>query len=321
MNRKTPSPTPRSRTRLALSVAAGLAATLALASCGGGDPLADDEPQATASGVDRPLVIGSADFPESQIIAELYAGALNAADIEATTTPGIGAREAYVEAVKDGSADVVPDYSGNLLLFFDAEATAVSAGDIRTALDEALPEGLGVLEASSAEDKDSLVVTSATATEYSLTSIEDLAEVCDELVFGAPPEFKTRAYGLPGLEEKYGCTPKSFEPIADGGGPLTIKALISDQVQVADVFTTSPSIADNSLVVLEDPKDNFIAQQVLPLVNTEVVGEAAAEQLNRVSAELTTEDLIDLNRSVSGDAKLEPAEAAAEWLQEKGFTE
>ncbi|MET1036052.1 MAG: ABC transporter substrate-binding protein [Arthrobacter sp.] len=312
---------PRPRRRALFGAAAGIALALSLSACGGGgDPLADDSAEASG-GVDRPLVIGSADFPESQIIAEIYAGALTAKGIEASTTPGIGAREAYVGAVEDGSADVVPDYSGNLLLFFDEDATAVSADDIAAALAEATPEGLGVLEPSEAENKDALVVTAATATEYSLTSIEDLAKVCDQLVLGAPPEFKTRAYGLPGLESTYSCTPKSFEPIADGGGPLTIQALISDQVQVADIFTTTPAIIDNGLVVLEDPKNNFIAQQVLPLINTEAVGQDAADVLNEVSAQLTTEDLIELNRAVSGDAKLEPADAAADWLTEKGLAE
>lgn len=309
----------RATRRAVLSTALGLAAVVGLSACSGSDPLAADSPQATGSSLDRPLVVGSADFPESKIIAELYAGALEGAGIEATTKPGIGAREAYVGAVKDGSADIVPDYSGNLLLFFDKDATAVSAGEITDALKDAVPEGLGVLKAAKAEDKDSLVVTAATAEKYDLKSITDLAKVCDQIVLGAPPEFRERAYGLPGLKSTYGCTPKSFEPIADGGGPVTVKALITNEIQVADIFTTSPAITDNGLVVLEDPKNNFIAQQVLPLVNTGVVSQEAADVLNKVSAELTTEDLIELNGYVSGDAKLDPADAAGEWLKEKGL--
>lgn len=305
--------------RLALGAALGLVATLGLSACSGSDPLASDSPQASGSALDRPLVVGSADFPESKIIAEIYAGALNGAGIEATTKPGIGAREAYVGAVKDGSADIVPDYSGNLLTYFDKDATAASAGDITEALKKAVPEGLGVLKAAKAEDKDSLVVTAATAEKYDLKSIADLAKVCDQIVLGAPPEFKERAYGLPGLKSKYDCTPKSFEPIADGGGPVTVKALITNQIQAADIFTTSPAIKDNGLVVLEDPKDNFIANQVLPLVNTGVVSQQAADVLNKVSGELTTDDLIELNGYVSGDAKLDPADAAEQWLQDKGL--
>lgn len=318
MNRTT-SKTAGIRRRAAMGMAVGAIAALGLAACSGGDPLASESPQVSGSSLDRPLVIGSADFPESQIIAEIYAGALEGAGIEATTKPGIGAREAYVGAVKDGSVDVVPDYSGNLLLFFDKDAKAVSAGEIKDALKTALPAGLGVLEASPAEDKDSLVVTAATAEKYQLKSIEDLAKVCDQLVLGAPAEFRTRAYGLPGLESTYGCTPKSFEPIADGGGPLTVKALITDQIQVADIFTTSPAIADNGLVSLQDPKNNFIAQQVLPLVNTSAMTPQAADVINEASAKLTTEDLVELNRSVSGDAKLDPSQAAAEWLAKQGL--
>ena len=309
----------RSFRRARLAAALGIVAALGLSACSGSDPLDSDSTQASGSALDRPLVIGSADFPESQIIAELYAGALEGAGIEATTKPGIGAREAYVGAVKDGSADVVPDYSGNLLLFFDKDAKAVSDTEITEALKKAVPEGLGVLKASEAEDKDSMVVTAATAEKHDLKTVADLAKVCDELVLGAPPEFKTRAYGLPGLEKAYDCVPKSFEPIADAGGPVTVKALISDQVQIADIFTTSPAIEDNGLVSLEDPKDNFIAQQVLPLINAGVVSQEAAAVLDQVSSELTTEDLVELNRSVSGDAKLDPADAAGEWLKDKGL--
>lgn len=315
---QTPKP-PRPTRRLALGAALGLVAALSLSACSGSDPLAPDTPQASGSALDRPLVVGSADFPESKIIAEIYAGALEGAGIEATTKPGIGAREAYVGAVKDGSADIVPDYSGNLLLYFTPDATAVSAGDITDALKDAVPEGLGVLQASKAEDKDSLVVTAVTAEKYDLKSITDLAKACGQLELGAPPEFKERAYGLPGLKSKYDCTPKAFQPISDGGGPVTVKALINNEIQVADIFTTSPAIKDNGLVVLEDPKNNFIAQQVLPLVNTGVVSQQAAEVLNKVSSELSTEDLIELNGYVSGDAKLDPADAAAEWLKEKGL--
>lgn len=314
----TPKP-PRPTRRLALGAALGLVAALSLSACSGSDPLAPDSAQASGSALDRPLVVGSADFPESEIIAEIYAGALEGAGIDATTKPRIGAREVYIGAVKDGSADIVPDYSGNLLTYFDPDATAVSAGDITDALKDAVPDGLGVLQASQAEDKDSLVVTAATAEKYKVKSITDLAKVCDQLELGAPPEFKKRAYGLSGLKSNYNCVPKAFQPISDGGGPVTVKSLINNDIQIADIFTTSPAIKDNGLVVLEDPKNNFIAQQVLPLVNTGVVSQQAADVLNKVSSQLSTDDLIELNGYVSGDAKLDPADAAAEWLKQKGL--
>ncbi|MEF3120271.1 ABC transporter substrate-binding protein [Kocuria flava] len=306
------------RRRLALPATAA-ALLLGLTACGGSgeDPLSGGE-QGTGAAQDT-VTVGSADFPESQVLAELYAGALDSAGIEAETSPGIGAREAYVTAVQDGSVDVVPDYSGNLLLYADPEATETSAEEIVQALPEALPEGLTVLEPSSAENKDAMVVTPETAERYGLTSIADMAEVCDELVIAGPPEFRERPQGLRGLEEHYGCVPRSFEPINDGGGPLTLQALLDGDVDVADIFTTTPSIADHDLVVLEDPENNFIAQQVLPLAAEGRLSEEAEEALNELSGKLTTEDLVELNRKVSGEQQMSPADAAQEWLSANGY--
>ena len=303
--------------RRAAAPALGAALLLGLTACGGGDPLAEEDGSATTSS--ETVTVGSADFPESQIVAELYAGALKSAGVETETSLGIGAREAYVGAVQDGSVDVVPDYSGNLLLFADPEATASSADEIMAALPDALPEGLTVLEASEAENKDAMVVTSGTAEQYGLTSIADLAEVCGELVIAGPPEFAERAYGLDGLEQKYGCVPESFEPINDGGGPLTVQALLDGDVDVADIFTTTPAIADNDLVVLEDPENNFIAQQVLPLAAADRLPQEAVDALNELSGKLTTEALIDLNRQVSGEDQVSPADAAQEWRSANGY--
>lgn len=302
-------------------LAGGVGLALALSACGGSsDPLSTAPATGGAtSGAGAALVIGSADFPESQIIAEIYAGALNAAEFTASTKPNIGSREVYFKAVQDGSVDVIPDYSGNLLLHVSPDATEVSAEDIYKALPGKLPEGLAVLEPSEAEDKDAMVVTKATAEKYQLKSIEDLAKVCSEIVIGAPATFAERAYGLPGLQKNYNCVPKKLEPFSDGGGAVTLKALLSDQVQVADIYTTTPSIADNDLVVLEDPKNNFIAQQVLPLYNEAKMTDKAKEALNAVSKVLTTEDLVNLNRAVSGSQKQNPKDAAAAWLKEKGL--
>ncbi|WP_104117179.1 ABC transporter substrate-binding protein [Arthrobacter sp. B1805] len=313
----------RAGRRALMGLAGGLTAALALTACGANrEP--QGQPEETATQASGSVVVGSADFAESQIIAEIYAGALNAAGVEATTKLNIGSREIYYSAVEDGSIDIIPDYSGNLLLFADPDATAESAEDIVAALPEALTAKspdvkLGVLEPSKAEDKDALVVTAATAEKYNLTSIADLAEVCGEITIGAPSTFQERAYGLPGLKEKYNCEPGGFEAINDGGGDITLQALLNDDVQAADIYTTTPSIADNDLVVLEDPENNFIAQQVLPLINTETVSEEAQKVLNEVSAQLTTEDLLALNREVSGDEKRNPADAAADWLAEKGL--
>jgi osmoprotectant transport system substrate-binding protein len=301
-------------------LAAGVGVALALSACGGGDPLSSPTTSATGGATTGgSLVVGSADFPESQIIAEIYAGALNAAGVTATSKPNIGSREIYFKAVQDGSVDVVPDYSGNLLSHVDAQAPEVTPEDIYKALPDKLPQGLAVLEPSKAENKDAMVVTKATAEKYQLKSIEDLAKVCKDLTLAAPATFETRPYGFPGLKTNYGCELKGLKPFSDGGGNLTLQALLSDEVQVADIYTTTPSIADNDLVVLEDPKNNFKAQQVLPLYNDAKVTDKAKEALNNVSKTLTTEDLINLNRAVSGSQKQNAKDAAAAWLKDKGI--
>ncbi|MCC3267301.1 ABC transporter substrate-binding protein [Arthrobacter gengyunqii] len=303
-------------------LAGGLTLALGLAGCsgGGGDPLASEAPsESAASGAAETIVVGSADFPESSTLAEIYAGALNGAGIPAETKLGIGSREVYLPALEDGSIDLIPEYTGALLVGVDPDTELVDAGEIVDALPGALPEGLVILEPSDAENKDAMVVTQATAEKYSLESIEDLAKVCDQLTLAAPAEFAERVQGLIGLKDKYGCEFKEFTPIGDSGGPLTVDALLKDDVQVADIYTTTPAIEENDLVVLEDPLQNWPAQQVVPLASSQTVSDQAVEVLNKVSAELTTEDLIDLNQAVSGDQKMDPSEAARMWLEEKGF--
>ena len=276
-------------TRLS-ALAAGTLLILGLAACGSAsNPLANTS--SSAAGKGGPLVVGSANFPESEILADIYAGALNAAGIQASTKPDIGAREVYVKALQDGSIDLVPDYSGNLLRYVDKNATAVSAADVMKALPGKLPAGLAVLDPATAEDKDSIVVTENTASKYGLKSLTDLGKVCDRIALGMPPEAQERPQGLPGLKAQYGCVPKQFVPISDGGGPITLKALLDDKIQAADMFTTSPLIAGNHLVTLADPKNDFAAQQVLPLIRTDRVDSKAADVLNKVSHSLGQETL------------------------------
>ncbi|MCY0903415.1 ABC transporter substrate-binding protein [Arthrobacter sp. H14-L1] len=305
--------------RAVFGLAAGVSLTLALSACGGGggNPLKDPTTSA-AAGSGGSVIVGSADFPENATIAEIYAGALNAAGVTATTKLNIGSREIYYPALKDGSIDIIPDYSGNLLVKVDPSNTATDAASIVKALKSKLDPGLSVLDPAKAEDKDAMVVTKVTAQKYNLKSIDDLAKVCDKLTLGAPPEFAERSNGLAGLKAKYNCVPANFKKLPSG--PVTVKALTSDDVQVADIYTTTPDITDQDLVVLEDPKGNWAAQQVIPLVKTDKVSDAAKTALNKVSSLLTTDDLISLNRMVSGDQKLDPKAAAATWLKDKGIT-
>ena len=295
-----------------LTVGAAVAALgLSLAACGS-DPTDGDKAASDS------ITIGSAAFPENEIIAEIYAQGLEAKGVKVTNKLNIGAREIYIPALEKGTIDLLPEYSGNLLSYLDPKATATSEADIEDALDDALPDNLTVLDASKAEDKDSLNVTSEFASKNSLKTIADLKNV-KGLTLGANPEFKERAYGIPGLEKVYGITGIKFVPISDGGGPKTLKSLLDGDIDVADIYSTTPSILANKLVTLEDPENLIAAQQVIPLINDDKATDAVEKVLDAISAQLTTSDLLDLNSKNQGSDKTAPATLAKQWLTDKGL--
>ncbi|MBA3233747.1 MAG: glycine/betaine ABC transporter substrate-binding protein [Propionibacteriales bacterium] len=300
------------RTRLVFG-AVCTAVALTTTACGGGDPTKTDTGGEAPSDT---IVVGSANFPENVLLATIYAEALKSKGVKVSTKLNIGSREAYIPGLEDGSIDLIPEYSGVLLQYFDKEATAVSSDDVYAALQEAVPSELTVLDKSTAEDKDAVVVSQDTASKYSLSSIADLKPVAGDLTFGGPPEFKTRPDGIPGLEKHYGITFGSYKTL-DTGGPLTVSALKNGQVDAADLFTTDPSIPDNDFVVLEDPEDNFAAQNVLPLINAQKANDAVKTTLNAVSAKLDTQTLTDLLKKVY--AKEDPTAVAKDWLSSAGL--
>ncbi|MFE3290369.1 ABC transporter substrate-binding protein [Rhodococcus sp. NPDC059234] len=304
--------------RLSIAVVAAALALTTVAACGNSDPLASG---GSGSSDPNAIIVGSANFPESETVANIYAEALKANGFDVSTKLNIGSREAYVPAVKDGSIDVIPDYTGNLLQYLDKDATATAAADVDATLTAALGPDLAITTPAPAEDKDAVVVTRGTADQWQLTSIADLAPHSAEVKFGAPAEFQERSVGLPGLKENYGLdvSPGNFVPIADGGGPATVRALADGKVTAANIFTTSPAIAANNFVVLADPKNNFPAQNVVPLLRASKKSEKLTAVLDAVSAKLTTEQLVALNDSVSGSAKTEPAAAASQWVTAQGL--
>ncbi|WP_214406518.1 ABC transporter substrate-binding protein [Pseudonocardia lacus] len=309
--------------RRSVVAAVAAASALVLTACGGGgDPLANGgSGQQSGGGGDaaQTIVVGSANFTESQILAEIYAQALAAKGVTVEKRLSIGSRETYMPGLEDGSIDLIPEYSGVLLQYFDKGATEVEAEAVYTALQAALPPALTVLEKSEAEDKDAVVITRETATRLNAKSIADLAPHCGQLVFGGAPEFQTRPDGIPGIAESYGCTFASYQSL-DAGGPLTVGALVNGDIQAANLFTTDASIETNDFVVLEDPENNFAAQSVLPLINKEKATPEVTETLNAISAKLTTEGLIELNAEASSDAKPNPETVAKGWLDKNGLS-
>ena len=297
----------------ALIVALAGATLMSLTACGiGKDPLAADG----GGSSDGAIVVGSADFPESQLIATIYAEALRANGIDVTEKLNIGSREVYVPAIRDGSIDLLPEYSGALLQYLDSATTATASDEVTEQIKAKLPAGLIALEPSPAEDKDVLAVRQETADEYSLETIEDLVPHAGELTLGGPPEWKTRENGVAGLKDRYGLTFKEFLAL-DAGGPLTLNALLSGQIEVADVFSTDPAMRSENLVALEDTKHLFLAENITPIINENKAGDDVRAVLADVSAALTTEDLIAMNERV---ADLEDmGDIAREWLQDKGL--
>ena len=250
------------------------------------------------------------------LLADIYGAALEAKGVKVTQKPKIGSREVYLPALKDGSIDLIPEYSGTLLSYFDKSSTAASSDDIYKALPAAVGAELKVLNQSKAQDKDAIVVTAATATKNNLKSIADLKATAGDLTLGGPPEFKTRAQGVPGLKAKYGVVFGTFKTL-DAGGPLTVAALKNGQVDAADVFTTDPSIEANKFVVLEDPKNLYTAQNVLPLITAKKATPTVTAAVDAVSAKLDTKTLVDLNSKVASGT--DPDQVARTWVKAQGL--
>jgi len=238
--------------------------------------------------------------------------------VKVDITAPIGSREVYFPALTDGSIDLIPDYTGTLLQYIKKDATQTASDEVYTALKAAVPAPLTVLDKAAAEDKDAVVVTGEYATANNLKSIADLAPLAGSITFGGPSEFQTRPDGIPGLQKTYGLTFKSYSAL-DTGGPVTVKGLKDNTVQAADLFTTDPSIEDNKFVVLEDPKNNFAAQNVVPLINSSKATDQVKQILNAVQAKLTTEGLVQLNRTANAPDKPNLDTVAKAWLSQNGL--
>ena len=313
-------------TRRSLLAAGGTAGVvLGAAACSSSDPFEEDTAQGGGEGAapsdgggaggSSTLVIGSQAYYSNEIIAELFAQVLEAEGFTVERQFQIGQREVYVPELESGSLDVLPEYLGNLLQHYEPDAPSASPEEIHSALGEALPGVLRVLDFAEASDQDSYTTTAAFAQEHSLTTIADLAGIPD-LRIAANSEFEVRPYGPEGAKSIYGVD-VTVVPVEDSGGPLTVQALTDGDVQLADIYTADPAIAANDLVVLEDPESMILPQNVVPLV-TEKVDETAAAAIERVIEQLSADDLVAINqRSVEEQAN--SATIATDWLGEKGL--
>ncbi len=299
------------------TVTLALLLTIAACSSKSNDPLAAGTSSAAPSAAAGAIVVGSAAFPESTLIANIYMAALQAKGVKVSSKFAIGNREAYLPGLADGSIDLIPEYTGNLLQYYDKAYTAQTSDEVYSALKAKVPGALEVLDQSKAQDTDSVAVTKETAAKYNLKTIADLAPVAGQLTLGGSSEWKTRTKsGVPALKSVYSVTFKNYITL-DAGDKLSKNALKTGRVQATDIFSTDVDIAKNGWVVLADPKGMFSAQNVVPLINKAKATDTVSTTLNAVSAKMTTAGLLALNAEVAGGK--DPAVVAKEWLSTQGL--
>jgi osmoprotectant transport system substrate-binding protein len=296
------------------AVAACLA--LLLAACGGGDDALD---QGTQPNEQSSVTVGSTNFSEQLILAQMYAAVLEKAGVDVTVRPNLGAREVVFPALEKGEIDLLPEYNGSVLSFLNPDATQTTSEEVNTALTPLLDaKGLVALQQSPAEDKDGFAVTKETADKHGLAKISDLKGKAGQLVIGGPPELETRPSGIPGLKKVYGIEDfKEFKAL-DAGGPLTTSALNKGDIDVGRVFTTQGAIAENGWVLLEEDKPLEPAQNIVPVGRKDAMTDQVTQALNALSAKITTEELTNLNKLVDVD-KQDPEKVASDWLTQQGL--
>lgn len=279
------------------------------------------EPSPTMALGDDAVTIASFNFEESELLAELYAQALEARGIRVVRQMNLGPREIVGPSLERGLVELVPEYAGSLLGFLSRrDPTSSRIADTLARLrTELLGHGLHALEPAPAQDRNTFVVTSALAGRLGLETLSDLAAT-EDLVLGGPPECPERPLCLLGLQRVYGASFADFVPL-DQAGPLTTDALRRGVVDVALLFSTSPQIVRHGFIELEDDRGLQPAENILPVVHgatLERFGPELARALDAVSRLLTTEELRAMNAAIAYGG-VTPAHAARDWLLARGL--
>jgi osmoprotectant transport system substrate-binding protein len=294
----------------------GLAVALAFAACTSSAPVRAENP-------DR-ITVASFDFAESELLAALYGGALEHRGFDVDLELGIGPREFVDPALARGLVDVVPEYAGTAVQFLRAPE-AVDANDAavthRALVEAADRIGVTALAAAAAQDANAIVVSRATAERHDLATVSDLVPVAGQLVFGGPPECPQRPLCLQGLEATYDIHVGEFVAL-DVGGPVTLQALRTGDIDVGVLFTTDPALDDGDLVELRDDRGLQPAENITPLVVDDAIerhGPRLADALDAVSQRLTTPQLRELNQRVARQPE-RLRRIANDWLESEGLS-
>lgn len=284
------------KNKLKLGLAAIAVSTLGLAGC---------------AQTSDAIVIGSQAYYSNEIVAEAYAQALENAGYEVERNFSLGQRDVYVPAILEGEVDLFPEYTGNLLQYFNPDASETEASAVYDALTNALPDGLSALAMSPATDQDSYNVTQEFAAANNLSSITDLANL-GSVTLGGAPELAERPYGPTGLLSVYGV---SVEFLATGD--TTVESLVAGDVDMANVYSADPRINQLSLVTLSDPAGLFLSSNLVPIASS-ALDQGARDAINAVSLAMSADDLVAMNvRSV--EEELSAAQIAGDWLRSEGI--
>ena len=305
----------QNRRAFLLSISAGV---VVLSGCSSGASVTS-----SSSGAKPTITMGSTNFSEQLIVAELYAQALEASGYRINRKFNLGSREIVAPALASGQIDMYPEYLASYLTFLTKDPTQASSDPAKTytKLQEAVKaKNITALQYAPAQDENGFVVTKATADKDKLTRISDLAALNGQLVLGGPPECPQRPFCLQGLEKVYGLKFKDFKAL-DTGGPLTVAALRAGQIDVGELFTSDAVIQADNFVLLEDDKGLQLSDNIVPVVRTAIVSQAPSDFatiVNGVSSKLTTPDLTGLNKQVGLDKK-DPKDVAGPWLKAQGL--
>jgi osmoprotectant transport system substrate-binding protein len=267
------------------------------------------------------IVIGSVNFTEANIVADLYGDVLKHAGYAVRVKNNLGTRTELVPALEHGAIDLEPDYAGSLLLYLDSKAGG-SANQISAAVPKLKAllgrKGATVLNPSNALDTNVFAVTKATANKYHLTTLSSLKPYASKFILGGPSECPQYPLCEPGLKRVYGLHFKSFIS-TDESGPISVAALKDGRAQVVEFFSSDGNIVENHFVQLTDNKHLQAADYVIPVIRKSFDTTGVAKAINSLSVKLTTSQLSQLNIDVNVH-HVSATTAAANWAKAEGLT-
>jgi osmoprotectant transport system substrate-binding protein len=298
------------------ATAVAVCLALLLAACGGGE---DALQGGTQPNEQLSVTVGSTNFSEQLILAQMYAAVLEKAGVKVETRLNLGNREVVFPALEKGDIDLLPEYNGSVLSFLDPKATQTTSQEVNTALAPLLDaKGPGRPPAEPGRGQGRLGRHQEDGRAVRPSKVSDLKGKASQLVVGGPPELKSRPAGLPGLKKVYGIEDfKQFKAL-DAGGPLTTSALNKGDIDVGRVFTTQGAIAEYGWVLLQEDKPLEPAQNIVPIGRKDAMTDQVKQALDAISAKITTEELTKLNKLVDVD-KQDPEKVANDWLTSHGL--